>query len=136
VVPPRLFRLGHVAEGEAIFAEAARLTSRDGRSDLAVVLWTNSAAAAACRGEFRKALEYARLGEDCKSGGPYFDLITVAGQAYALSRLGEHADAMAAAQRLTTIAMRSGVTEFEVMADFDRCGGLRGRCGRGGDPAT
>jgi hypothetical protein len=58
-----LFRLGHVAEGEAIFAEAARLTSRDGRSDLAVVLWTNSAAAAACRGEFRKALEYAQLGE-------------------------------------------------------------------------
>lgn len=114
-----LFRLGHVAEGEALFEEAARLTSRDGRSDLAVVLWSNSAAAAACRGEFRKALEYARLGEDCKSGGPYFDLITVAGQAYALSRLGDHDGAMAAAQRLTMIAMRSGVTELEVMADFD-----------------
>ena len=114
-----LFRLGQVAEGEAIFAEAAGLTSRDGRSDLAVVLWANSAAAAACQGEFRKALEYARLGEDCESGGPYFDLITVAVQAYALSRLGEHRDAMAAAQRLTTIAMRSGVTEFEAMTDFD-----------------
>ena len=114
-----LFRLGQVAEGEAIFEAAARLASRDGRSDLAVVLWANSAAAAACRGEFRKALEYARLGEECTSGGPYFDLITVSGQAYALSRLGEHDEAMAAAQRLTTIAMRSGVTEFEVMTDFD-----------------
>ncbi len=114
-----LFRHGQVAEGEAVFEEAARLTAGDGRSDLAVVLWTSSAAAAACRGEFRKALEYARLGEECESGGPYFDLISVAGQAYALSRLGEHDDAMAAAQRLTTIAMRSGVTEFEAMTDFD-----------------
>jgi hypothetical protein len=43
----------------------------------------------------------------------------VAAQAYALSRLGEHDDAMAAAARLTTIAMRSGVTEFEAMTDFD-----------------
>ncbi len=34
-------------------------------------------------------------------------------------RPGEHDDAMAAAQRLTTIAMRSGVTEFEAMTDFD-----------------
>ncbi len=114
-----LLRLGKVAEGEAIFEEAARLAARDGRSDLAVVLWTNSAAAAACRGEFRKVLEYARLGEECTSAGPYFDLMTVAGQAYALSRLGEHDDAMAAAERLTTIAVRSGVTEFELMADFD-----------------
>lgn len=114
-----LLRLGQVAEGEAVFEEAARLTATGGRSDLAVVLWTNSAAAAACRGEFRKALEYARLGEQCQSGGPYFDLIAVAGQAYALSRLGEHEDAMAAAQRLTTIALRSGVTEFEAMTDFD-----------------
>ena len=114
-----LLRLGQVAEGEAVFEEAARLTATGGRSDLAVVLWTNSAAAAACRGEFRKALDYARLGEQCQSGGPYFDLIAVAGQAYALSRLGEHEDAMAAAQRLTTIALRSGVTEFEAMTDFD-----------------
>jgi tetratricopeptide (TPR) repeat protein len=114
-----LFRLGQIAESEAVFEEAARLTAGDGRSDLAVVLWTSSAAAAACRGEFRKALEYARQGEDCKSGGPYFDLIAVAGQAYALSRLGEHAEAMAAGNRLTTIAARSGVAEFEVMTDFD-----------------
>ena len=114
-----LVRLGQVAEGEAIFAEAARLTSGDGRSDLAVVLWANSAMAAACRGEFRQALEYARRGEACQSGGPYFDLITVAGQAYALSRLGEHDDAMAAAERLTTIAMRSGVADLEAMTDFD-----------------
>ncbi len=114
-----LFRLGKVAESEALFEETARLTARDGRSDLAVVLWTNSAAAAACRGEFRKALVYARQGEECKSAGPYFDLIVVAGQAYALSRLGEHDEAMAAAERLTTIAVRSGVAEFEVMTDFD-----------------
>jgi DNA-binding SARP family transcriptional activator len=114
-----LLRLGHVAQGEALFEEAAIRTAMDGRSDLAVVLWINSAAAAACRGEFRKSLEYARQGEDCKSGGPYFDLLAVAGQAYALSRLGEHGQAMAAAQRLTAIAIRSGVAEFEVMSDFD-----------------
>jgi tetratricopeptide (TPR) repeat protein len=114
-----LLRLGKVAEGEAMFEEAARLATRDGRSDLAVVLWTNSAAAAACRGEFRKALEYARQGEECTSAGPYFDLMTVAGQAYALSRLGEHDEAMAAAERLTTIAVRSGVSELEAMTDFD-----------------
>lgn len=114
-----LFRLGKVAESEAIFEEAARLNARDGRSDLAVVLWANSAAAAACRGEFRKALQFARRGEDCTSAGPYFDLIAVAGQAYALSRLGEHDEAMAAAERLTTIAVRSGIAEFEAMTDFD-----------------
>ena len=114
-----LFRLGRLAEGEAMYEEAARLASRGGRSDLAVVLWTNSAMAAACQGEFRKALKYARLGAECESGGPFLDLVTVAGQAYALSRLGEHDAAIAAAARLTTIAMRSGVTEFEAMADFD-----------------
>jgi len=114
-----LIRMGKMVEAEPVYAEVARLAQEAGRPDLARVSLATIASAAACRGDFAHALEVARLAQQVSSGGLYEDMIIHAGEAHALSRLGRHAEALAAAELEVAVATRSGSPEHEAMADYD-----------------
>lgn len=114
-----LIRMGRMAEAEAGYAEVARLAQEAGRPDIARMSLASLASAAACRGDFAHALETALLAQSLSSGGAYEDMIVRAGQAHALSRLGRHDEALAAARLEVDAAARSASPEHEAMADFD-----------------
>jgi hypothetical protein len=90
------------------------------RSDLAVVLWMTAAAVAACRGDFQQAFEFSRAGSGGSPAGPFFEVVALAGQAHALSRLGRHAEAVAAADLELRVGVRSGIREYEAGTEYDR----------------
>jgi DNA-binding SARP family transcriptional activator len=127
-----LIRVGRMVEAEAGFEEAARHADRVGRPDLATLMWNNSASVAACRGDFRRSLEYSQRAQASGSAGPFFDIGALAGQAHALSRLGRHDEALAAADLEAGVAVRSGLPEYEAAADYDR-GVVALNAGRGAE---
>jgi tetratricopeptide (TPR) repeat protein len=127
-----LIRVGRMTEGETGFEEAARYAARAGRADLATLMWNNSASVAACRGDFRRSLEYSQRAQASGSAGPFFDIGALAGQAHALSRLGRHDEAVAAADLEAGVAVRSGLPEYEAAADYDR-GVVALNAGRGAE---
>jgi DNA-binding SARP family transcriptional activator len=114
-----LARSGRMAMAEGPYTRAAELAQGAGRPDLARVALSNAAATAACRGDFQQALELAHRGQRCESGGLYEDLVCHGGVAHALSRLGCHREALAAAEIEAALAARSGGSEHEAMADYD-----------------
>lgn len=114
-----LIRMGKMVEAEPGYEEVARLAQEAGRPDLARVSLATIASAAACRGDFARALEVARLAQKVSSGGLYEDMIIHAGEAHALSRLGRHAEALSAAKLEVGVAARSASPEHEAMADYD-----------------
>ncbi len=114
-----LARSGRMSRAEGPYIRAAELAQGAGRCDLARVALANAAATAACRGDFQQALELAQRGQRCDSGGLYEDLICHGGVAHALSRLGRHREALAAAELEADLAARSGGSEHEAMADYD-----------------
>ena len=114
-----LIRMGKMAEAEAGYRKSARLAQEAGRPDLARVALVTIASAAACRGDFGHALDVARAAQQVSSGGLYEDMVIHAGEAHALSRLGRHSEALAAAEVEVAAAARSGSPELEAMADYD-----------------
>jgi len=114
-----LVRVGRMVEAEGPYLRAAELAQQAGRHDLARVALASIAAAAACRGDFQRAFELGRRGQSCESGGIYEDLIIHAGVAHALSRLGRHGEALAAAVEEADLAARSGSAEHAAMAGYD-----------------
>ncbi len=118
-----LVRRGRMEEAEEPYAEAAALAEAAGRPDLAHIAWANVASAAACRGEFGRALalaERAGEGEADRRAGPALGGMVQAARAHALSRLGRHAEAEAAAEAAAALAARSGDPAREASAAFDR----------------
>jgi tetratricopeptide (TPR) repeat protein len=115
-----LARAGELAQAVARYVTAANRAIAAGRNDLAVVLWINAATLAAWHGDFERALELSRQAATARAGGPFFDVLVQAGQAHALARLGRHAEAAAAADRELAASARSGTTEYESVAAYDR----------------
>jgi DNA-binding SARP family transcriptional activator len=118
-----LVRRGRMEEAEEPYAEAAALAEAAGRPDLVHIAWANVASAAACRGEFGRALalaERAGEGDGDRRAGPALGSIVQAVRAHALSRLGRHAEAEAAAGAAAALAARSGDPAREASAAFDR----------------
>jgi tetratricopeptide (TPR) repeat protein len=117
-----LVRRGRMEEAEEPYAQAAALAEAAGRPDLAHVAWANVASAAACRGEFARALALAeRAGEaGDRRAGPVLAAFVQAARAHALSRLGRHPEAEAAAEAAAALAARSGDPAREAGAAFDR----------------
>lgn len=126
-----LVRRGRMEEAEATYADAAALARSAGRPDLAQMAWANAASAAACRGEFGRALAMAeRGGGDGDPGAaPVLAAFVQAARAHALSRLGRHADARSAAAAAAALAARSGDPGREAGAAFD-CGVVALAAGR------
>ena len=118
-----LVRRGRMEEAEEPYAQAAALAEAAGRPDLAHIAWANVASAAACRGEFGRALalaERAGAGEADRRASPALGAMVQAARAHALSRLGRHAEAEAAAEAAAALAARSGDPAREASAAFDR----------------
>jgi DNA-binding SARP family transcriptional activator/predicted ATPase len=115
-----LIRLGRLEEAETPYELAAELAGRAGRSDLAHVYWTNVASAAACRGDFERALALAERAGASGSGGANLEASVHAARAHALARLGRTGEALAAADEEARVAARSGDVALEALADFDR----------------
>jgi DNA-binding SARP family transcriptional activator len=119
-----LVRRGRMEEAEEPYAQAAALAEAAGRPDLAHVAWANVASAAACRGEFARALALAERAGSGEAGdrraGPILAAFVQAARAHALSRLGRHGEAEAAAEAAAGLAARSGDPAREAGAAFDR----------------
>jgi tetratricopeptide (TPR) repeat protein len=114
-----LVRAGHFAAGEEAGRAAAELAREAESAELRRVALSFAAAAASARGAFERALEYARLGNRSAAAGTRLEVESLAAQAYALSRLGRHPEAILATRRMRTVAGRSGEEELEAIAAFD-----------------
>jgi DNA-binding SARP family transcriptional activator len=131
-----LIRAGRMAEAEELGARAAALAEATGRSDLAVVAWSNIASAAAARGDFARCLELVERAQCEELAGPVLAGHVLAARAHALSRLGRHAEAIEAARRQAAMAARFGGAVVEATAAFDlgcvllRAGEPAGAAGR------
>lgn len=113
-----LIRAGRFSEAELPSERAAALAREAGRPDLAFVALGNIACAMACRGDFARALDFAVQGRQANTGGLGVEMVHAA-EAYTLSRLGRHEEALAAAEREAAVAAQSGVVADEATASFD-----------------
>jgi len=114
-----LLRAGRSAEAERAAGEAAELAHAARRADLERIARHYAAAAASARGAFEAALEHARRAGRAAAAGARLESESLAAQAYALSRLGRHPEALAATRRLRAVAGRSGDDELDALAAFD-----------------
>ena len=116
-----LARRGRMADAEAHYADAAALARRAGRGDLAHVAWANAASAAACRGDFARALAVADAvpGDGARDAGPVLAAFVEAARAHALARLGRSDEAAAAAEAAAALTARSGDPAREAGAELD-----------------
>jgi len=114
-----LVRAGQFAEGERAACEAAELAREAARADLERIGLHYAAAAASATGSFERALEHARRAGQGPAAGARLESESLAAQAYALSRLGRHAEALAVASQMRAVAGRSGEDELEALATFD-----------------
>jgi DNA-binding SARP family transcriptional activator/tetratricopeptide (TPR) repeat protein len=114
-----LMRAGRFAEAEAPSERAAELAERCGRPDLAHGAWDTIASAAASRGDFQRALDLATRGLRHEGRSLSLESDFHAARAYALSRLGRHSEAEAAARQEVELAARFGHVQQEATAYFD-----------------
>ncbi|MDX6646694.1 MAG: hypothetical protein QOK40_2421 [Miltoncostaeaceae bacterium] len=114
-----LVRAGRFAEAEAPAERSAGLAEGAGRPDIAHLARDVAASAAACRGDFARALEIADGGRRGAWAGLLLEASGHATRAHALSRLGRHAEAIAEAERETLLAERHGHAQGEAAAAFD-----------------
>jgi DNA-binding SARP family transcriptional activator len=128
-----LIRAGRFDEAEEPSERAASIAREVGRYDLVFVVLGNVACAAACRGDFSRALELAHRASQGARGGLSLEMVHAA-EAYALSRLGRHDEALEAVDREAAVAALSGVREYEATADFD-AGVILLAAGRNGEAA-
>jgi DNA-binding SARP family transcriptional activator len=91
-----------------------------GRPDLACTTLVNAASAVACAGDFARALALAdRARAPGGRAGPDLEAFVHAARAYALSRLGRHEEAVAAAREEVALASRAALPELEATAAYD-----------------
>jgi tetratricopeptide (TPR) repeat protein len=114
-----LIRSGRMAEAEDQGVRAAALAAGADRPDLASVAFGNIAAAAAARGDFLRCLELVDRAGPGERVGPGLAAHIHAARAHALSRLGRHDEAVAAARAQEALAARAGVEDLEATAAFD-----------------
>ena len=114
-----LIRSERFAEAEQSGERAAALAHQAGRPDLLSLIFANLAAAAACRGDFAKALAISERALAVPHSSPMLEGIAHSARAYALSRLGHHDEARASAAQNLKLATRFGQPEYEAAATFD-----------------
>ena len=114
-----LVRAGHSAEARARCAEVAILAERAGRPALALDARIGEASCAAAQGLIADVLVVLGEPPDPTRTGPGLACQSWAGRAHALSRLGNHAEAVEAAEEERRVAHRFGIVEFEEAAEAD-----------------
>lgn len=112
-----LIRQGLFAEGIQAAESAALIARHGGRVDMATLALLLAASAHACLGELEAVLVICDRIAGWPSPGRSLDLQVAAARAYALSRLGRHAEAMAVAERSSDAARH---TDRAGIADYDR----------------
>ena len=114
-----LCRRGRFAESYEPLLAAAAAHARAGMPDDASVSLVNAACAAAAAHDFERALAYAGRAEHQGAGAVRLVTDALAAQAYVLSRLGRHVDAIGAARAALTAAERRGGPALAGMAEHD-----------------
>jgi DNA-binding SARP family transcriptional activator/tetratricopeptide (TPR) repeat protein len=131
-----LLRRGQFRDSYGPEISAAEASRRLGRPDLSYGAWSHAACAAACAGDFDRALDFVDRGlADLADSG--FDILVfhlLAGRAHALGRLGRAEDALRAARQQRGLAQRLGSDSLLALADHDR-GLLALQIGRPGEAA-
>jgi len=117
-----LVRRGRFRESYAPQIAAGEVAQRLGRADLACGCWLNAACAAACAGEFERALEFVdRCAQSLRGHRlAWVEVQLLAARAYILARLGRLPEARAAAQEESAVADRVDVPELRATAEHDR----------------
>jgi hypothetical protein len=117
-----LIRRGRFHESHAASIASGERAERAGRPDLAYGPWINAACAAACAGEFERALGFVDRGMATVRGTGLLVLEVqyLAARSYVLTRLGRLEEARAASATEAGLAERSGIPELEATADHDR----------------
>jgi DNA-binding SARP family transcriptional activator len=114
-----LIRAGRLAEADEQGLRALAAAQRAGRPELGSVALGNIAAAAAARGDFARCLELVERALPEERVGPGLAVHILAARAYALSRLGRHAEAVEAARAQEDLAGRVGAPDLLATAAFD-----------------
>ena len=114
-----MIRAGRMAEADEQGLRATALARAAERPELASVAYSNIAAAAAARGDFAHCLELVERAGPDERVGPGLAAHVHAARAHSLSRLGRHAEAIAAARAQEELASRAGAEDLEATAAFD-----------------
>jgi len=118
-----LIRRGRFTDSYAPSAESGELAERAGRPDLSYGSWINAACAAACAGDFERALAFVERGARAVRGTGLraLEVQYLAARSYVLTRLGRLDEARAAAEAEAELAERIAIPELEATARHD-CG--------------
>ena len=117
-----LIRRGRFVESYGPSTVSGELAERAGRPDLSYGSWINAACAAACAGDFGRALEFVDRGAEAIAGSGLrpVEVQYLAARSYVLVRLGRLDDATAAADAEAALAERLGIPSLEATAEHDR----------------
>jgi DNA-binding SARP family transcriptional activator len=116
-----LVRRGRFEESYGPAVVAAEAAEHAGRPDMAYSCWKNASSAAACAGDFDKALAFAERGLTATRGVlPPVEVHLHAARAHVLARLGRLDEARAAAETELEIAERLDSVELRATALHDR----------------
>lgn len=120
----RTFALIRQGEFERCYqpaAEAAAAARRAGRPDMAYACWHNASSAAACAGDFGRALDFADRGRAEVHGVlPTREVELIAARAHILARMGRAAEARAAAEEELALADQLDRPDLSATARHDR----------------
>ena len=114
-----LIRSGRFRESIEPSKHAAILALERGRVDLVFVALNTAASASASSGDFEGALRLADRARGAGRPGTALEAEALAMRAYALSRLGRHAEAREAVEQETAVLRRAGEPGEEALGDFD-----------------
>jgi DNA-binding SARP family transcriptional activator/tetratricopeptide (TPR) repeat protein len=112
-------RSGRFRESIEPSEHAAILALERGRVDLVFVALNTAASASASSGDFEGALRLADRARAAGRPGTALEAEALAMRAYALSRLGRHAEAREAVEQETDVLRRAGEPGEEALGDFD-----------------
>ena len=117
-----LIRRARFAESQAPSIASGTLADRAGRPDLSYGSWINAACAAACDGDFERALGFVDRGAGGTAGRglPQLDVQYLAARSYVLARMGSLDAAAVAADEEAALAERLGIPALEATAEHDR----------------
>jgi tetratricopeptide (TPR) repeat protein len=117
-----LLRAGRFVESYGPLTAASAAATRAGRPDMAYTCLMNAASAAACAGEFERALEFTdrSLPLVVPHGMIRLGIYAWSAQATLLRRLGRLNEAGAAIDHAATLADRIGLSELDGLVSHDR----------------
>jgi tetratricopeptide (TPR) repeat protein len=117
-----LIRRARFADSHEASIASGTLADRAGRPDLSYGSWINAACAAACDGDFERALGFVDRGARGTAGRglPQLDVQYLAARSYVLARMGRLDAAAAAADEEAALAERLGSPALEATAEHDR----------------